>query len=81
MRCLVGFLLFVVLYFGSCNVVQQAVTVRSGKAAAARMLKTWHAPIAVVTGLVVLAGCALPTLLVRMSERNAWRECDDYQRR
>jgi hypothetical protein len=81
MRCVVGVLLFVVLYFGSCMVLKEAVTVRSGKAAAARVLKTYHAPVAVAAGIVAIVGCTLPTLLMRMSERSAWREYEDYQRR
>lgn len=80
MRCVVGLVLFLVLYFGSCKMLKEAVTLRSGKAAATRVLKTYHAPVAVVAGLVAIVGCSLPTLLMRMSERSEWREYDDYQR-
>ena len=79
MRCVVGLVLFIVLYFGSCRVLSEAVTVRHGKATAQRVLKTWHAPIAVAVGLITITGCTLPWLLMRMNERNKWREFEDYQ--
>ena len=81
MRCVIGVVLFVVLYFGGCMVLNEAVTAHSGKVAAARVLKTYHAPVAVAAGLVAIIGCSLPTVLLRKSERSEWQEYEDFQRR
>ena len=67
MRCLAGFVMFVVLYFGSCKVLQQVM----GKA----FITKWHALVAVIVGVITLIACALPTVLLKMSERNEeWRD-------
>ncbi|HVU85727.1 MAG TPA: hypothetical protein VHD36_00275 [Pirellulales bacterium] len=74
MRCIAGVVLFVVLYFGSCWLLGEAVritTIRNdprhsawaGQSAKAAVLKKYHALVAVGAGLVSIAGCALPTIL------------------
>jgi len=84
MRCLVGFTLFVVLYFGSCKLLGEAAgaiatakdphhSQRAGRAVAAQVVTKYHALVAVGVGVVVLLGCSLPTILARRSERAEWQ--------
>ncbi len=74
MRCVAGFVSFVVLYFGSCKVLGDVM----GKA----FISKWHALVAVIVGVITLVACALPTVLLKMSERNEeWRDYADGGRR
>jgi hypothetical protein len=65
MRCFVGVTLFLVLYFGSCQVL--------GAAAGPKAVAKWHALAAVGAGAVAIVGCCIPTLLVKINERNQRR--------
>lgn len=80
MRCIIGIVLFIVLYFGSCNLLGEIVRVRTlasdpahsqrlAQKARHEFLRVWHAPLAVGAGLVAIGVCALPSVLVRMNER------------
>ena len=82
MRCLLGFVMFVVLYFGSCSVLGEvvaAMTLKSGQGYSERgaqkvgkeFVYKYHAVVAVATGIVTLLTCCLPTLAAKMSEREA----------
>jgi hypothetical protein len=84
MRCLVGLVLFLVLYFGSCRVIGEvvaAMTLRSGQGysrrgaelAAFEFVHTYHALIAVGAGALTLLACSLPTLLLKMGQREEWQ--------
>jgi hypothetical protein len=81
MRCFVGFVLFVVLYFGSLKVLSEgvaAMSLRSGQAYSQReaqrvgtaVAQKYHALVAVGAGVAALLACAVPTLLIKMSERD-----------
>ncbi len=81
MRCVIGIVLFIVLYFGSCNLLGEVVRARTlaidpahsqplAQQARAEALRVWHAPLAVTAGLMVIAVCSLPTVLTRMNERS-----------
>jgi hypothetical protein len=80
MRCVIGIVLFIVLYFGSCNLLGEVVRARAlandpahsqrlAQRARHEALRVWHAPLAVGAGIVAIAVCALPTVLTRMNER------------
>ncbi len=88
MRCVIGVVLFVVLYFGSCAALREITIARTvanspthsrrvGERVAYRTLKKYHALVAVAAGLVALGGCALPTLLTRWSQRAQFGEFAD----
>lgn len=89
MRCFVGVILFLVLYFGSCHLLREgvaAMTFRSGQGytqkesqrAGTQAVKKYHALVAVGTGLVALLACSLPSLLLKMSERQPeWQSFDE----
>lgn len=81
MRCLVGFVLFVVLYFGGCALLGKYVAtnalqtgqVHSQKAAelaGRQVVKKYHPHLAVGVGLAVLLMCSVPSLLTKMSQRD-----------
>jgi hypothetical protein len=85
MRCIVGVVLFLVLYFGGCAVLGAVAGgiagandprhARSvGRVAGANAVTKYHALVAVGAGTVSLLCCCLPTLLVKMNERNQWRQ-------
>jgi hypothetical protein len=69
MRCVLGFVLFVVLYFGSCAILDGIVRKTSGRAAAVEVIRKYHALVAVGAGIVTLLCCSVPTLLERASRR------------
>jgi hypothetical protein len=69
MRCVIGFVLFVVLYFGSCSILGAVVRKTSGPSASAEALRKYHALVAVGAGAVSLLACSLPTMLARASRR------------
>jgi len=80
MRCVIGIVLFIVLYFGSLNVVGEIVKARAlandpahsqrlAQRARHEALRKWHAALAVGAGVVAITVCALPTVLARMNER------------
>jgi len=84
MRCIVGVVLFLILYFGGCAVLggvagaiagandpRHAKSV--GRVAGANAVTKYHALVAVGAGAVSLLACCLPTLLVKMNERNERR--------
>lgn len=88
MRCIVGVVLFLVLYFGGCNVLGAAVAARHGgyshRAAAtagAQAVTKYHALVAVGVGVVAILGCSLPTLLLKYGQRNECEGFDQDQRR
>ena len=62
-----GFVLFVVLYFGSCIILGEIVQKKSGRAAKAEALRKYHALVAVGAGVVTLLCCSVPTLLEKAS--------------
>ena len=70
MRCVLGFVLFVVLYFGSCTILGEIVHKTSGRAAKAEVLRKYHALVAVGAGIVTLFCCSVPTLLARAAQRD-----------
>lgn len=81
MRCILGFVLFVVLYFGSCNLLGEIVRARAvandpahsqrlAQKARHEFLRVWHAPLAVAAGVVAIGVCALPSVLIKMNERS-----------
>src|SRR5687768_20711 len=87
MRCIIGLVLFLVLYFGTCSQLDDIVAgvlqlndPNYSRAAAmsvgAGVVKKYHAVVAVVVGLVTLLGCALPSLLSGRSEAEAWSRYD-----
>ncbi len=95
MRCIVGLVLFLFLYFGSCKLLREiagamavandpAHSQRVGRAVGARAVKKYHALVAVGAGAVAFLSFSLPVLLVRSSERNeesAWhRYAEDLDR-
>jgi hypothetical protein len=57
MRCVLGFVLFVVLYFGSCTTLGEIVRKTSGRAAEAEVLRKYHALVAVGAGVFTLFCC------------------------
>ena len=65
MRCIIGFALFVALYFGSCKVLGEATRRAAGPLAQAHVLKKYRALVAVGAGGVSLFICSLPTLVSR----------------
>jgi hypothetical protein len=69
MRCVLGFVLFVVLYFGSCTTLGGIVRQTSGRAAEVEVLRKYHALVAVGAGVISLFCCSVPTLLERASRR------------
>ena len=69
MRCIAGFVLFVVLYFSSCFTLDGIVRKNSGRVAAAEAIRKYHALVAVASGVVTLLCCSLPTLLARADHR------------
>jgi hypothetical protein len=69
MRCVLGLVLFVVLYFGSCTILGGIFRKTSGRAAEVEVLRTYHALVAVGAGVVSLFCCGVPTLLARASRR------------
>lgn len=89
MRCIVGIVLFLVLYFGSCNLLGEIVrtvairnnpqhSVSVGRAAQANALRKYHALVAVGAGAVTILGCSLPTLLMRKTEFDPWSEYEEH---
>jgi hypothetical protein len=45
-------------------------------------ISKWHALVAVIVGVITLVACALPTVLLKMSERNEeWRDYAGGSRR
>lgn len=70
MRCLVGLVLFVALYFGSCTLLQKIVYKTSGRAAAAEVLRKYHALVAVGVGVFTIFCCSVPTLLAKAAQRD-----------
>lgn len=70
MRCLVGLVLFVVLYLGSCSLLHKIVSKTSGRAAAAEALRKYHALVAVGVGAFTLFCCSVPTLLAKAAQRD-----------
>jgi hypothetical protein len=81
MRCVLGFVLFVVLYFGSCTTLGEIVRKTSGRAAEVEVLRKYHALVAVGAGIVTLFCCSVPTLLARASQRAFERLEADWNRR
>lgn len=73
MRCVLGLVLFVVVYFGSCTILGGIVRKTSGPAAQVEVLRKYHALIAVGAGVVSLFCCSVPTLLERASRRELER--------
>jgi hypothetical protein len=84
MRCIVGVVLFLVLYFGGCAVLggvagaiagandpRHAKSV--GRVAGANAVTKYHALVAVGAGTLSILCCCLPTLLVKMNERSEQR--------
>ena len=82
MRCVIGLVLFVVLYFGSCHVTgevigawtlhnQQGYSATGARELGSQFVGKYHALIAVGAGMVTLLACSLPTMLLRKSEREA----------
>ena len=81
MRCLVGFVLFVVLYFGGYALLGQYVATNAlqtgqvhskmaAEMAGRHVVKKYHSHLAVGVGLTVLLVCSIPTVLVKMSQRD-----------
>ena len=81
MRCVIGFVLFVVLYFGSCTTLGEIVRKTSGRAAEAEVLRKYHALVAVGAGIVSLFCCSVPTLLAKASQREFERLEAEWNRR
>ena len=88
MRCVIGVVLFLVLYFGSCKLLGEITSARAiannprqsqraSRAAGAKVVTKYHALVAVGAGVVTIFACSLPWLLARMSRRNEWA---DYAR-
>ncbi|MCE5267331.1 MAG: hypothetical protein LLG00_05545 [Planctomycetaceae bacterium] len=85
MRCIVGLVLFVVLYVGSCGLLGKVVAdwaLRNGQAysqrdaiqAGHRAIRKYHPHVAVGVGLVTLLICAAPTLLAKRDARKpSWQ--------
>jgi hypothetical protein len=65
MRCFIGFVMFLVLYFGGCATLKAVVTKASGPWVGAQAVTKYHAAVAVGAGIVSLHMCSLPTLLSR----------------
>ena len=75
MRCVLGFVLFVVLYFGSCTTLGEIVRKTSGRAAEAEVLRKYPVRlVAVGAGVVSLFCCSVPTLLARASQSEFERQ-------
>lgn len=81
MRCVIGIVLFIVLYFGSLNVVGEIVRARAlandpahsqrlAQRARHEALRKWHAALATGAGIIAITVCALPTVLSRVAERS-----------
>ncbi len=77
MRCLIGFVMFVVLYFGSCKALEEAsrqMALSNGhspsvsRVAASKVVTKYHSVVAVVVGLFVLFACCLPTIMVKLND-------------
>lgn len=83
MRCVVGVVLFVVLYFGGLQLLGEIVTARAiandgysqkaARTAGAKVVSKYHAVVAVGAGVLAIVGCSLPTMLIRLSERSEQR--------
>jgi hypothetical protein len=83
MRCVIGVVLFVVLYFGSCKLLGEIVSARSSannprqsqkaaRSAGAKAVTKYHALVAVGAGAVSLLACSLPWLIGKMQQRDDW---------
>lgn len=86
MRCIIGVVLFVILYFGSLAIGRQIVVVRAANngataktadRAGGRFVADYHAYLMAGSGLIALAGCALPTLL---APKGITSEAELYER-
>jgi hypothetical protein len=91
MRCVIGIVLFIVLYFGSCNLLGEVVKARAlandparserlAQRARYQFLQNWHAALATGAGLVAISACALPSVLVRMNELAERNRLDAMER-
>jgi len=80
MRCVLGFVLFVVLYFGSCTILGGIVRKTSGQAAEVEVVRKYHALVAVGAGVVTLFCCSVPTLLARASQSEFERQYAEWNR-
>ena len=78
MRCVLGFVLFVLLYFGSCTTLGEIVRQNSGPAAEVEVLRKYHALVAVGVGVVTLLCCSVPTLLERASRSEFERQFAEW---
>ena len=83
MRCVLGLALFLALYFGSCKLLGRVTREWAiandarhsqwlGRAEEYRVLKKYHALVAVGAGAVSLLACGLPTLLTRRNSHEEW---------
>ena len=86
MRCVVGFTLFCVLYFGSCKALGIVAGLRGApnsksaqQAIGARVVTKYHALVAVGAGAVALGACCVPSLLVKLNGRNEWEQLADEE--
>jgi hypothetical protein len=89
MRCIVGFVLFVVLYFGGLQVFGSIVTAqaleegysqKAAKRAGAKAVSKYHAVWAVGAGVLAIGACCVPSLLIRMNEQSQRRAYEEYER-
>jgi hypothetical protein len=89
MRCIVGFVLFVVLYFGGLQVfgsivmaraLEEGYSQKAAKRAGAKAVSKYHAVWAVGSGILAIGACCVPTLLIRANERSEWRAYEEYDR-
>ena len=78
MRCLAGFVIFVVLYFGSCHLLGVIVAknaIDNPELAAFNAVNKYHAILEGGSGLIAICACCLPTLLAKLCAGNEeWRK-------
>ena len=84
MRCIIGLVLFLVLYFGSLKVlgeISTAVAMRNDpgmsqrrRAIGNRTMSKYHAILAAGSLVIAIGGCALPTILLKRNERANWEQ-------
>jgi hypothetical protein len=93
MRCVMGFVLFVVLCYCGIRTLNAVATARelanspglsqrAAEAAAWKVVGEYHAYVYVAAGIITIAACSLPTLLLKQrgfDEEDAWRRAAEQR--
>jgi hypothetical protein len=85
MRCVIGLVVFLVLYFGSLKLLSEFSTAialrndpgmsqRTARAIGNRTMQKYHAILMAGSLVIAIGGCALPTILLKRNERANWEQ-------